>query len=162
MPNRPVASASSASAGWAYMGLKFAAAYGCDVTAFTSSESKFDEAIAVSAPATSVSSRDSAAIERQLAGHNRRTLQGEILDASRGEFHVHVVIAADAHPDEVRKQLKAWSARMLKQLWGDRALKSPRQSTTVAAKWWTAGGSSRYLNDSGSLEAAIRDVREAQ
>jgi hypothetical protein len=28
------------------MAVKFAAAYGCEVTAFTSSESKFDEAVA--------------------------------------------------------------------------------------------------------------------
>ena len=31
-------------AGLGHMAVKFAAAYGCDVTAFTSSESKFDEA----------------------------------------------------------------------------------------------------------------------
>lgn len=53
--------------GLGHMALKFAAAYGCDVTAFTSSESKFDEARAFGA-AHVVSSRDSAAI-KNLAGN---------------------------------------------------------------------------------------------
>jgi uncharacterized zinc-type alcohol dehydrogenase-like protein len=52
--------------GLGHMGVKFAAAYGCDVTAFTSSESKFDEARAFGASHV-VSSRDSAAIKK-LAG----------------------------------------------------------------------------------------------
>jgi alcohol/geraniol dehydrogenase (NADP+) len=52
--------------GLGHMGVKFAAAYGCDVTAFTSSESKFDEARSFGANHV-VSSRDSAAI-KQLAG----------------------------------------------------------------------------------------------
>jgi alcohol/geraniol dehydrogenase (NADP+) len=45
------------------MALKFAAAYGCDVTAFTSSESKFDEAKSFGARHV-VSSKDSAAIKK--------------------------------------------------------------------------------------------------
>jgi alcohol/geraniol dehydrogenase (NADP+) len=52
--------------GLGHMALKFAAAYGCDVTAFTSSESKFDEAKSFGATHV-VSSRDSAAITK-LAG----------------------------------------------------------------------------------------------
>jgi uncharacterized zinc-type alcohol dehydrogenase-like protein len=52
--------------GLGHMGVKFAAAYGCDVTAFTSSESKFDEARSFGANHV-VSSRDSAAIKK-LAG----------------------------------------------------------------------------------------------
>jgi uncharacterized zinc-type alcohol dehydrogenase-like protein len=52
--------------GLGHMALKFAAAYGCDVTAFTSSESKFDEAKGFGAH-HAVSSRDSAAIKK-LAG----------------------------------------------------------------------------------------------
>jgi alcohol/geraniol dehydrogenase (NADP+) len=51
--------------GLGHMGVKFAAAYGCEVTAFTS-ESKFDEARGFGAHRV-VSSRDSAAIN-QLAG----------------------------------------------------------------------------------------------
>src|SRR5260221_3092965 len=52
--------------GLGHMAVKFAAAYGCDVTAFTSSESKFDEAKGFGATHV-VSSRDSAAIKK-LAG----------------------------------------------------------------------------------------------
>jgi alcohol/geraniol dehydrogenase (NADP+) len=52
--------------GLGHMGVKFAAAYGCDVTAFTSSESKFDEARGFGAHHV-VSSRDSASINK-LAG----------------------------------------------------------------------------------------------
>lgn len=52
--------------GLGHMGVKFAAAYGCEVTAFTSSESKFDEARSFGATNV-VSSRDSAAIGK-LAG----------------------------------------------------------------------------------------------
>src|SRR5580765_8854068 len=49
--------------GLGHMAVKFAAAYGCDVTAFTSSESKFDEANGFGANHV-VSSRDSAAIKK--------------------------------------------------------------------------------------------------
>ena len=52
--------------GLGHMAVKFAAAYGCDVTAFTSSESKFEEARVFGAHHV-VSSKDSAAI-RKLAG----------------------------------------------------------------------------------------------
>ncbi len=52
--------------GLGHMGVKFAAAYGCEVTAFTSSESKFEEALRFGAHHV-VSSRDSNAIQA-LAG----------------------------------------------------------------------------------------------
>jgi uncharacterized zinc-type alcohol dehydrogenase-like protein len=52
--------------GLGHMAVKFAAAYGCDVTAFTSNESKFDEARDFGAHHV-VSSKDSAAIKK-LAG----------------------------------------------------------------------------------------------
>ncbi len=51
--------------GLGHMAVKFASAYGCDVTAFTSSESKFDEARRFCADQV-VSTKDSAAI-RKLA-----------------------------------------------------------------------------------------------
>jgi uncharacterized zinc-type alcohol dehydrogenase-like protein len=52
--------------GLGHMAVKFAAAYGCDVTAFTSSESKFEEAKGFGANHV-VSSRDASAIKK-LAG----------------------------------------------------------------------------------------------
>ncbi|WP_435017419.1 NADPH-dependent aldehyde reductase Ahr [Tundrisphaera sp. TA3] len=48
--------------GLGHMGVKFAAAYGCEVTAFTSSESKFDEARSFGAHHV-VATRDSSAIK---------------------------------------------------------------------------------------------------
>ena len=52
--------------GLGHMAVKFAAAYGCEVTAFTSSESKFEEAKSFGA-SHAVSSKDSAAI-KELVG----------------------------------------------------------------------------------------------
>jgi uncharacterized zinc-type alcohol dehydrogenase-like protein len=52
--------------GLGHMGVKFAAAYGCEVTAFTSSESKFDEARSFGAHHV-VATRDPASL-RKLAG----------------------------------------------------------------------------------------------
>jgi uncharacterized zinc-type alcohol dehydrogenase-like protein len=52
--------------GLGHLAVKFAAAYGCDVTAFTSSESKFDEARGFGAHHVA-SSRDSSAVKK-LAG----------------------------------------------------------------------------------------------
>jgi len=49
--------------GLGHLAVKFAAAYGCDVTAFTSSESKFDEARSFGAHHV-VASKDSAAIKK--------------------------------------------------------------------------------------------------
>ena len=49
--------------GLGHLAVKFAAAYGCEVTAFTSSEKKFDEAKSLGAHHV-VSSRDSAAIKK--------------------------------------------------------------------------------------------------
>ncbi len=49
--------------GLGHMALKFATAYGCDVTAFTSSESKFDEARSFGAQHV-VATRDSQAIQK--------------------------------------------------------------------------------------------------
>jgi uncharacterized zinc-type alcohol dehydrogenase-like protein len=53
--------------GLGHMAVKFAAAYGCDVTAFTSSASKFDEARSFGAKHV-VSSKNSAAIKRLGGG----------------------------------------------------------------------------------------------
>jgi uncharacterized zinc-type alcohol dehydrogenase-like protein len=52
--------------GLGHMGVKFAAAYGCDVTAFTSSESKFNEAMTFGANHV-LTTKDAAAV-RKLSG----------------------------------------------------------------------------------------------
>jgi REP element-mobilizing transposase RayT len=76
--------------------------------------------------------------------------------------HLHVVVTASRHPDEVRDQLKAWTVRRLKELWSKRAAEQPDNSRRPRAKWWAERGSARYLNDEASLEAAILYVRDAQ
>jgi len=82
--------------GLGHMGVKFAAASGCDVTAFTSSESKFDEARGFGANHV-VSSRDSATIRKLASAFDllivtvNVTLDWEAMIASlapNGRMHV--------------------------------------------------------------------------
>ncbi len=70
--------------------------------------------------------------------------------------HVHVVVTAPNIDGEVvRDQFKAWCTRKLKER--NRALGHP-----VRKKWWTKGGSVRYIGDEESLEAVINYVRYGQ
>ena len=71
--------------------------------------------------------------------------------------HLHIVVTADRHPDEVREQFKAWTVRKLKELQGQ-----SMPAASIREKWWAERGSRRYLNDENSLEAAILYVRDAQ
>lgn len=75
--------------------------------------------------------------------------------------HLHIVVAANRHPDEVREQFKAWTVRKLKQLERERATPSPSR-VRIRDNWWVERGSKRYINDEESLEAAILYVRDAQ
>jgi REP element-mobilizing transposase RayT len=66
--------------------------------------------------------------------------------------HVHVVVsAAEIHPKKIRTDLKAWATRCLK-----------RQFEPKREKWWAERGSTRYVNDEDSLEAAVLYVTEGQ
>ena len=70
--------------------------------------------------------------------------------------HVHVVVfARDTSPAKVRNEFKARCSARLSE---DRAA----QGLPTRRRWWTERGSLRYLNDEGSLEAAILYVNEAQ
>ncbi|WP_146527097.1 transposase [Novipirellula artificiosorum] len=65
--------------------------------------------------------------------------------------HVHVVTTAPGYkPETVRDQLKTWCTRKLK----------PKHSGR--ARFWTEGGSRRWINHEKDLEAAIVYVIEAQ
>jgi len=77
----------------------------------------------------------------------------DLLAVSCRSNHVHVVVSADDHPNRVRDQLKAACTR---------ALKAGDTSCAAPSRWWTQGGSGRYVNDEDSLEAAILYVRDAQ
>jgi REP element-mobilizing transposase RayT len=64
---------------------------------------------------------------------------------------VHVVVTAAGYaPETAREQLKAWSTRKLKGLAKDRF------------RFWTEGGSCRWINHEAELEAAMVYVNEAQ
>ena len=61
--------------------------------------------------------------------------------------HVHLVVTAPCQtPEKVMSYLKAWASRGLNKRHGRRA-------------WWTRHGSTRYLNDERSLDAALRYVQ---
>ena len=65
--------------------------------------------------------------------------------------HVHVVVTAPGYPPErVRDQFKAWCTRALKP-------RSPNRQ-----RFWTEGGSCRFINHEEDLEAAIVYVKEGQ
>ena len=65
--------------------------------------------------------------------------------------HVHIVVTARGyHPKTVRDQFKAWCTRHLKP--GNRGRK----------RFWTEGGSCRWINYEDDLESAIVYVNDAQ
>jgi REP element-mobilizing transposase RayT len=72
--------------------------------------------------------------------------------------HVHAVLSANLHPDHIRSQLKAWSARRL----SEQAQSRGNLADDKRRSWWGERGSRRFLNDEASLEAAILYVRDAQ
>jgi hypothetical protein len=69
--------------------------------------------------------------------------------------HMHVVVAADRKPEDVRDQFKAWCTRKLKEF-------EQSRNGVQREKWWTERGSQRYIGDEESLEAVIRYVMELQ
>jgi REP element-mobilizing transposase RayT len=69
--------------------------------------------------------------------------------------HVHAVVTAQAPPEVVRDQFKAWCTRRLKE-------QRTNNIVPVRTHWWTEGGSERWLNDTDSLLAAIQYARDLQ
>jgi REP element-mobilizing transposase RayT len=70
--------------------------------------------------------------------------------------HLHIVVAADRDPDEIREQFKAWCTRRLKVLEYKRRDRSSAPAAApdekIRENWWAEHG----------LEALIHYVREAQ
>ena len=65
--------------------------------------------------------------------------------------HVHVVVtAAGYRPETVRDQFKAWCTRRLKVV------------EPARTRYWTEGGSCRWINLEADLEAAVLYTAEAQ
>ena len=65
--------------------------------------------------------------------------------------HVHVVLAGDRKPDRLMSDLKARASRELK-----------RQGENSRLKRWTRHGSTRYLFDETSVEAAVEYTLDEQ
>ncbi len=66
--------------------------------------------------------------------------------------HAHVVVTADvANPKKIRRDLKAWATRALKDKFNG-----------TRENWWAERGSVRYINRDDDLEAAILYVRDGQ
>ena len=67
--------------------------------------------------------------------------------------HVHVVVtAAGYRPETVREQFKSWCTRRLKEI----------EIEPGRSRFWTEGGSCRWINVDDDLEAAVNYVIEAQ
>lgn len=65
--------------------------------------------------------------------------------------HVHVVVTAVGYqPETVRDQFKAWCSRRLK------------EAGSARLRFWTEGGSRRWINQEADLEAAVFYVIESQ
>jgi REP element-mobilizing transposase RayT len=96
-------------------------------------------------------------VEETLAEHC--ALRGWTLHAVNCRTnHVHAVLSASVHPNQIRSQLKAWSARKL----SEQARSQGDLTGDRHRSWWGERGSRRFLNDEASLEAAILYVRDAQ
>lgn len=72
--------------------------------------------------------------------------------------HIHIVIAGKIPAGEIRSQLKAWSSRRLKA----NQIECEKPADEIRSHWWAERGSTRYLNDQKSLDAAIHYVNEQQ
>ena len=70
--------------------------------------------------------------------------------------HVHLVLSADAMPETVMGQLKAWCARRLNEA------QASDGSVTRKTHWWTEHGSTQWINDQDGLHNAIEYVLEGQ
>jgi len=66
--------------------------------------------------------------------------------------HVHVVVSADATPEKVMNDFKAYATRRLRE----------NKLAGAEQKVWTHHGSTRYLNNSESVDAACRYVIDEQ
>lgn len=75
--------------------------------------------------------------------------------------HVHVVVSAgDTSPKTIRASLKAWATRRLKK--HAACLADASGYDAGRENWWAERGSTRFLYDVSSLDAAVLYVTEGQ
>jgi REP element-mobilizing transposase RayT len=104
-------------------------------------------------------------VETTIADHCR--IRGWTLHAVNCRSnHLHVIVAANRHPDEVREQLKAWCTRRLKDLEhtrrGSSSAPAAAPDEKIRENWWAERGSGLYVNDEDGLETLIQYVCDAQ
>ena len=97
-----------------------------------------------------LSANDRDVVEQAIAKHSG--IRSWTLHAvSARTNHVHVVVTAfNYKPQTVCAQFKAWSSRKLKSTYPSRA------------RFWTEGGSCRWINDEDALARVIIYVSEPQ
>ncbi len=72
--------------------------------------------------------------------------------------HVHVIVTATIHPDQVMEQFKAWTSRRLSDQLGLPTV----NSSNGRMRWWTEHGSTKWINDDDYFHNAVRYVKERQ
>jgi len=71
--------------------------------------------------------------------------------------HVHVVVTAvGVSPEDVLSQFKTWASRRLK------GASAGDQTRSGRMRWWTEGGSKRWIYDVAELGAVVTYVTECQ
>ncbi len=73
--------------------------------------------------------------------------------------HVHVVVQGNATPEIMMEQFKAWCSRRLSNAAG---LTEKIAKDAGRRKWFTEGGSTKWINDERYLEEAIDYVLNRQ
>jgi REP element-mobilizing transposase RayT len=105
-------------------------------------------------PACELDQEQRALVEETIEDHCR--IRGwDLFAVNCRTNHVHVVVAANVRPENVRDQFKAWCTTKLNE-WQRSRYQRGREN------WWTKRGSERYLNNEDDLESAIRYVRDGQ
>jgi REP element-mobilizing transposase RayT len=90
-----------------------------------------------------------AAVEEQIRG--TCAIRGWTIHAVNvRSTHVHLVVTADAAPERMMDQLKAWASRRLNQLVG------------AKRRWWSYHGRTKWINDPDYLRNAVTYVNESQ
>ncbi len=70
--------------------------------------------------------------------------------------HTHVVVTAVGRdPDDVMRQFKSWATRALRRHAGE-------QGCSSRTRWWTEGGSGRWIFRERDLAAVVAYVKECQ
>jgi REP element-mobilizing transposase RayT len=98
-------------------------------------------------------SDDARRVVEEVVGDHCRIRRWVLSAVNARTEHVHAVVSAPStHPDLVLEQLQAWGTRRLR----ERGFAGQDQQV------WTRKGSTRYLFDQRSLEAAIHYVINEQ